>query len=276
MLLKWSSKAHALFTVCVTVVFFLPLYLVLINIFKDSKQVMGDPLGFPTSFTLANIRSVLTRPDHLIYTSMWNSTLITALSVCVVIVSSSMVAYYLVRNDSKKSRLLLVFFLFGLMVPTTIILIPVVKVLIAVHLMSTKTGLIAFYMGYYVPFGIFMYSGFIRTIPRELDEAAAIDGSSPLRTFWRIIFPLLGPCTSSVIIFIGLWVWNDFLNPLIIIGPIKGTTITAGIYRVIGQYSVNWGEMFAMMFLASLPIIFLYLALQRKFVEGITSGSLKG
>ncbi|NOU71234.1 ABC transporter permease subunit [Paenibacillus sp. LMG 31458] len=276
MLSGWFARAHALFTICITFIFFLPLYLVLVNIFKDNKLVMANPLSFPTHFTLENLKGVLLRPDHLILTSMWNSVVITVISIVVVIVSSSMVAYYLVRNDSKKTRLLLIFFLFGLMVPTSIILIPIVKVLIAVHLMSTKTGLILFYMGYYVPFGIFMYSGFIRTIPRELDEAAAIDGSSPLRTFWTIIFPLLGPCTSSVIIFISLWVWNDFLNPLIIIGPIKGTTITAGIYRVIGQFSVNWGQMFSMMFIASLPIIVLYLALQRQFVEGITSGSLKG
>ncbi|MCJ8011520.1 carbohydrate ABC transporter permease [Paenibacillus sp. KQZ6P-2] len=273
---KWLSRAHKMITICITLVFFLPLYLVLVNIFKENDKIMADPLGFPTRFTLENLKGILTRPDHLLFTSMWNSVVITAISLLVIIVSSSMVAYYLVRNDSKKTRLLLLFFLFGLMVPTTIILIPVVKVLMAAHLMSSKIGLIVFYMGYYVPFGIFMYSGFIRTIPRELDEAASIDGSGPLRTFWKIIFPLLGPCTSSVIIFIGLWVWNDFLNPLIIIGPIKGTTITAGIYRVIGQFSINWGQMFSMMFLASLPIIVLYLALQKQFVEGITSGSLKG
>ncbi|KRF09941.1 carbohydrate ABC transporter permease [Paenibacillus sp. Soil787] len=273
---RFFGQLHVLFTICITFVFFLPLYLVLVNIFKDSKKVIADPLGFPKHITFENLIGVLTRSDHLLYTSVWNSVLITGLTLVVVIISSSMVAYYLVRNDNKKTRLLLIFFLFGLMVPTTIILIPVVKVLIAAHLMSTKTGLIIFYMGYYIPFGIFMYAGFIKTIPRELDEAASIDGSSSLRTFWRIIFPLLGPCTSSVIIFIGLWVWNDFMNPLIIIGPTKGTTITAGIYRVIGQYSVNWGQMFAMMFLASLPIIVLYLALQKQFVEGITSGSLKG
>ncbi|MFF2092189.1 carbohydrate ABC transporter permease [Paenibacillus sp. NPDC058174] len=273
---KLSAKAHILLTLVITLLFFLPLYLVLVNIFKPSDTIIANPLSLPLQFTLDNLTAVLTRPDHLLYSSMWNSIIITGLSLIVVILSSSMVAYYIVRNDSKKTRLLLLFFLFGLMVPTTIILIPVVKVLVALHLMSTKAGLIIFYMGYYIPFGIFMYTGFIRTIPRELDEAAAIDGSSAFRTFWRIIFPLLGPCTSSVIIFIGLWVWNDFLNPLIIIGPVKGTTITAGIYRVIGQYSVDWGQMFAMMFLASLPIIILYLALQKQFVEGITSGSLKG
>ncbi|WP_314591863.1 carbohydrate ABC transporter permease [Paenibacillus terrigena] len=273
---KWLSRAHKLFTICITLVFFLPLYLVLVNIFKENDKIMANPLSFPTRFTLENLKGIITRPDHLLFTSMWNSVVITTISLLVIIISSSMVAYYLVRNDSRKTRFLLLFFLFGLMVPTTIILIPVVKVLMATHLMSSKVGLIVFYMGYYVPFGIFMYSGFIRTIPRELDEAASIDGSGPLRTFWQIIFPLLGPCTSSVIIFIGLWVWNDFLNPLIIIGPIKGTTITAGIYRVIGQFSVNWGQMFSMMFLASLPIILLYLSLQRQFVEGITSGSLKG
>ncbi|NOU88754.1 ABC transporter permease subunit [Paenibacillus sp. LMG 31460] len=273
---KFKTRIHLLFTLCITFVFFLPLYLVLVNIFKENAAISANPLSFPVQFTLDNLKAVLTRPDHLLYNSMWNSFVITILTLSVVIFSSSMVAYYLVRNDSKKTRLLLLFFLLGLMVPTTIILIPVVKVLIAVHLMSTKTGLIMFYVGYYIPFGIFMYAGFIKTIPRELDEAASIDGSGPLRTFWRIIFPLLGPCTSSVVIFIGLWVWNDFLNPLIIIGPVKGTTITAGIYRVIGQFSVNWGQMFSMMFLASLPIIVLYLALQRQFVEGITSGSLKG
>jgi raffinose/stachyose/melibiose transport system permease protein len=113
-------------------------------------------------------------------------------------------------------------------------------------------------------------------IPRELEEAAAIDGAGRFQIFWKIVFPLLRPATASVMIFLGVWIWNDFLNPLIILGPSKGTTITTGIYRAIGQYQADFGQVFTLMFLATLPVLIFYLALQKDFVKGLTGGATKG
>jgi len=162
------------------------------------------------------------------------------------------------------------------MIPPQVILIPVTDVLRFTHLMTTLQGLILFNIGYYIPFGVFVFTGFIRTVPVELEEAAVIDGASRMQVFWRIVFPLLRPATASVLIFLGVWIWNDFIDPLVILGPSQGTTVTTGIYRSIGQYQADFGSVFALMFLATLPVLIFYLALQKHFVKGLTGGATKG
>jgi raffinose/stachyose/melibiose transport system permease protein len=191
-------------------------------------------------------------------------------------VFSAMLGHYLSRSQGRWVRPLTLVLLAGLMIPPQVILLPITRVLQLFDLMATVQGLILFNVGYYVPFGVFVFTGFMRQIPRELEEAAAIDGASRFQTFWKIVFPLLRPATASVMIFLGVWIWNDFLNPLIILGPSKGTTITTGIYRAIGQYQADFGQVFALMFLAPLPVLIFYLVLQKDFVKGLTGGASKG
>ncbi|MFG2626463.1 ABC transporter permease subunit [Streptomyces sp. NPDC048473] len=121
-----------------------------------------------------------------------------------------------------------------------------------------------------------IFAGFVRSVPIELEQAAAIDGAGWFATFWRIIFPLLRPATASSVIFFGVWIWNDFLNPLIILGPGNGAAVTTGIYRSIGQYQADFGSVFGLMFLSSLPVLVLHLVLQKQFVKGLTGGATKG
>jgi raffinose/stachyose/melibiose transport system permease protein len=116
----------------------------------------------------------------------------------------------------------------------------------------------------------------MRPTPGEGEEAAAVGGAGRATVFWRVVFPLLRPASASVLIFLGVWIWNDFLNPLIILGPGQGTTVTTGIYRSIGQYQADFGGVFAVMFLATLPVLIFYLFLQRHFVKGLTGGATKG
>jgi raffinose/stachyose/melibiose transport system permease protein len=132
------------------------------------------------------------------------------------------------------------------------------------------------FAAYYLPFAVFVYAGFLRTVSRELDEAGAIDGASSFKVFWRIIFPLMRPATASVVVIVALWTWNDFLSPLIILGAAHGVTITTGIYLAIGAYSIDYGQEFGVMLLASLPVLALFLLLQRHFVSGLTAGGTKG
>jgi raffinose/stachyose/melibiose transport system permease protein len=164
----------------------------------------------------------------------------------------------------------------GLMIPPQVILIPITDVLRAIGLMGTLKGLVLFNIGYYVPFGVFVFSGFVRTVPIELEEAAAVDGASRSQIFWRIVFPLLRPASASVMIFLAVWIWNDFIDPLIILGPGRGTTVTTGVYRAVGQYQTDFGSVFALMLLATLPMLVFYLSLQRHFVKGLTGGATKG
>ncbi|KAB1916379.1 carbohydrate ABC transporter permease [Micromonospora sp. AMSO31t] len=257
-------------------VFFVPLYFVLANVFKPGDLIAKQPAKLPLPPTLANIEAVLTRPDRLFWVSLTNSIVVTLLSVLVLIVLSAMLGHYLARTRNRWTRALTLLLLCGLMIPPQVILIPITDVLRFTHLMATLQGLVLFNVGYYVPFGIFVFMGFIRAVPVELEEAARIDGASRMQVFWRVVFPLLRPATASVVIFLSVWIWNDFINPLIILGPSQGTTITTGIYRSIGQYQADFGSLFALMFLATLPVLIFYLALQRQFVKGLTGGATKG
>jgi raffinose/stachyose/melibiose transport system permease protein len=271
--LPWVRPLVAL---VISALFAVPLYFVTINVFKPGDKITAQPGTPPVPPTLHNITAVLTRPDRLFWVSLVNSLVVTSLSVIILAILSAMLGHYLARTKGWHSRALMLILLCGLMIPPQVILMPITRVLRVAHLMTTLQGLVLFNVGYYVPFGVFVFAGFMRSIPVELEEAAAIDGAGKARIFWRIVFPLLRPATASVVIFLGVWIWNDFLDPLIILGPSQGTTVTTGIYRSIGQYQSDFGTVFALMFLATLPILIFYLLLQRHFVKGLTGGATKG
>ncbi|WP_433259643.1 carbohydrate ABC transporter permease (plasmid) [Streptosporangium sp. CA-135522] len=265
-----------LFAIAVTSAFFLPLYLVVTNVFKRGPDITADPAGLPIPPTLDNLTQALARPDGLFWNGLVNSVTVTLLSIVVLTVVSAMLGHYVARTRSRFGRIALLVLLAGLMIPPQVILVPVTQVLEATGLMGTISGLVLFNVGYYVPFGVFVFSGFIRSIPIELEEAASMDGCGRFATFWRVVFPLLRPATASVLIFLGVWIWNDFLNPLIILGPAGGTTVTVGVYRSLGQFQRDFGGMFGLMFMATLPILVFYLVLQKHFVKGLTGGAVKG
>jgi raffinose/stachyose/melibiose transport system permease protein len=256
--------------------FVIPLYMILVNVVKQGEKITQDPAGLPIPPTLEHLTGLLTRPDNLFWASLTNSVVVTTLSIIVLTVLSAMLAHYLVRSRSRWARVAMLLLLSGLMIPPQVILMPITQVLQFLGLMTTVQGLVLFNVGYYIPFGVFVFSGFLRGIPIELEEAAAIDGTSRTRIFWRVVFPLLRPATASVLIFLGVWIWNDFIDPLVILGPSQGTTITTGIYRSIGQYQADFGTVFALMFLATLPVLIFYLFLQKQFVKGLTGGATKG
>ncbi|GAA2800728.1 carbohydrate ABC transporter permease [Kitasatospora paracochleata] len=270
---SWLRPFAATF---VTAVFFVPLYVVLVNVFKQGQDITADPVGLPVPPSLDSVRQVLSRPDHLFWYGLVNSVEITAISITAVTVISAMLGHYLARSQGRWARAALAFLLCGLMIPPAVILEPVTEVLRSLGLMTTIVGLVLVNVGYYVPFGVFVFTGFMKTIPIELEEAAALDGAGRFRIFWQIVFPLLRPASASVLIFLGVWVWNDFLNPLLLLGPASGTTVTVGIYRAIGEHHSDFGQVFALMFLATLPVLIFYLAFQKHFVKGLTGGATKG
>jgi raffinose/stachyose/melibiose transport system permease protein len=271
-----GSALRPLAVTAVGIAFSLPLYVVLANVFKRGPEIAASPVSLPVPPTLGNLEAVLDRPDHLFWVSLANSLLVTGLSVLVLTVLSAMLGHYLARTSSRWGRVATLVLLCGLMIPPQIILLPITEVLRQVGLMATVQGLVLFNVGYYVPFGVFVFTGFVRTIPVELEQAAAMDGAGRFQVFWRIVFPLLRPATASTVIFFGVWIWNDFLDPLIILGPSQGTTVTTGIYRSIGQYQADFGTVFGLVFLSSLPVLLFYLALQKQFIKGLTSGTTKG
>ncbi len=258
-------------------VFSLPLYLALVNIFKTEEQITRYPIALPAPFTLENIITVLTRPDHLLFEGLKNSLIITVSTVITVVFFASAIGYYIARSNKRYMQYILLIFVAGMMVPAQVVLIPLARMLNWLGLIGTFQGLILLQTGGgLLSFAVFVYSGFVKSIPRELDEAAMIDGANRFTIFWRVIFPLMRPATATVVIFVSLWTWNEFLLPLIILGPGEGVTVTTGIFTAVDNLNINYGGAFALMFLSALPILGFFFSMQKEFIAGLTGGSIKG
>ncbi|MBJ6360132.1 carbohydrate ABC transporter permease [Paenibacillus sp. GCM10012307] len=272
-----GSNIRHIFLIPLSLLLLIPFYIAVINAFKTREDILANPFSMSIgNLTLDNfLRSAVT-PSFNIFKAYWTSILITSVSVVLLILLCSMMSFVFARVQNRFLSICYLLLLSGLMIPPQVILIPLVKVLAKLGLMFTPQGLILYNIGFYVPFTVFIFVGFIRTLSRELDESAKIDGASQLTIFWRILFPLLRPATASAVIFLSLWIWNDFVNPVIILGSTKSYTVTTGIFQAVGQYSTNWEDVFALVVLASAPIFVLYLFMQKQFIAGLTEGSLKG
>jgi raffinose/stachyose/melibiose transport system permease protein len=264
-------------TIFVALLFLLPIFIVLINSVKESSEILGDPAGIPANPTMQNFANALNPEKSDLLAGLQRSLVVTIVSALLTCLLSAGLAYTLARSRTKSASVFTWILLAGFMVPGQVLLVPLVEVLRRVNLLGNYTGLILANIAFFLPFGVFVFTRFIRGISRELDEAAAIDGASRSRTFWVIIFPLLRPATASVLIFLGVWIWNDFLNPLIILGPLTGQTVITGLfYQVSARQVSDYGTIFAYMILASLPILVIFLALQKQFISGLTAGATKG
>lgn len=258
-------------------VFLVPFYLVVVNAFKTKADVLRDPLGLPLGrMTLDNIVDALTRPSFQVVEAYATSFTITILSVIGVLVTSAGIAYVIARERRRSVRLLQLLLVAGLMVPPQVVLIPVVKLLGAVNLMFTIPGLVLFNIGFYLPFATFIYIGYVRTVPRELDEAAALDGAGRIRTLASVVLPLMRPATTTLFVLLFIFVWNDFVGPQLILGAGRSYTVTTGLYRAVGQFSTDWSLVFAYALIVSIPVIALYAAAQGRIVAGLTAGATKG
>lgn len=251
----------------------IPSYICVVNVFKDSAAVVSEPLSIQIPPVMDSLESALTDPTTNVI-GMYKNTLILLVSVVVLCVAvSSLASYYLARSNSRFARFSRLYFMLGLMVPYIIVYLPLCSLVKKMNIPFGIPLLIAVFVSGNISFSTFMYSNFIRQLPKELEEAAMIDGASRFQIFWKILFPLLKPCTATICIFVGLGVWNDYMTPMLL-GQVK--TITVGIYSAVGPYSANWSMVFAFVLLASVPMIVLFLCMQKQFVSGLVSGAVKG
>lgn len=262
--------------VAAALLFSVPLYLVIVNVFKPSNEIFANPALLPVQPTLENFATVVTRPDALFWNGLINSTQITVFSVLATILLASMCAYYLARTPGRVTRVIVVLVVVGMMIPGAVIIQPVIQILLAAGLIGTIPGLVIVNIAGSLPFAILVFMGFVRSIPIELEQAAAVDGAGPIRIYWQIVFPLMRPAVATVLIFVAVAVWNDFIMPLIVLGPGSGTTVTVGLYRSVSKYVADYGAVFAFMVLATIPILVLFLFFQRYFVKGLIAGATKG
>jgi raffinose/stachyose/melibiose transport system permease protein len=268
--------ARITLAIVVILAFVSPIYLTIVNAFKSEGAIESNPEAPPIHPTLTNLSTALSRPDHLLQLGLRNSLIVVVCSVLLLIPLGSAFSFYISRKRTKVRAAILVMLAAGLMIPPQVVLLPTIHILTLVGLDHTYPGLILSNVGGgYLSFAVFVYVGFMRAVPSEIVEAARMDGASSLRIWWTIIMPLVRPATATVAIFLSLWIWNDFLNPLFILGPLEGQTITTGLYLSIGQFQMDYGQLFGIMFLAGIIPVVGYLAMQKQFIAGLTAGSTK-
>ncbi len=258
----------------ISLVWFLPVYFMLINSFKPLKGVIFTTAAFPTQLYFDNIVEVWQGVRYFLLFS--NSFIITSISIVGIVLFAAMAGYRLSRTHSKLSGIIMSYFILTLIIPFQAIMIPLVKTMRDFSMIDSRWGLIVVYIALGTPIAIFLYQGYVKTIPYTLEESAIIDGAGPITIFFRIIFPLLKPMTSTIVILQSLYIWNDFLLPLISLSSESVKTIPLGIAgKFFGQYAFKWNLGITAMLMASLPMLVLYIFLQRHIIGGVMRGSVK-
>ncbi|MEU0569907.1 carbohydrate ABC transporter permease [Nonomuraea sp. NPDC005983] len=259
--------------IAVAVAFLFPVYALITLSLKDPAQISQTPLALPAPPSLDNYATAWTAAS--LGPSLVNSTVITVVSLVALIALGSFAAYYLARAQSRLGYGLYVLFLLGIVLPFQLGMIPLYQLVTDLGLIGSHAGMIIFYTGIQLPFTVFLYTGFIRALPREYASAAQIDGASHLVAFAKVVFPLLRPITGTVLILNAVFIWNDFFTPLLYLGGSGYETIPVSVFAFVGQYVSNHGLVFAGLVLGSLPIVLAFLLLQRYVIKGFSSG-LKG
>jgi raffinose/stachyose/melibiose transport system permease protein len=250
-----------------------PFYFVLVNTMKTRAEFATSPLTLPHQLNFSNYVEAFHKMDLAV--SFTNSLLITTVSVTLIVIFGSMAAYPTSRIRNKWTRLLFIYFLVGFMVPLQTTMVPLFIIIKNLALVNKIGGVMLIYSAQCI-FSFFMYQGFIKTVPRELEEAGLIDGCTMWQSFWRIVFPLLKPVTVTVIIFESMWIWNDFMFAYLFLHSKKSMTLVLEIYKGVGEFGNDWPIMLSTMVIILIPSVAFYLIMQRHIISGLTSGALKG
>lgn len=272
-----ERKRHNIFIVLLGILlsisWILPFFIVLFGSFKSRSEIFQDPLGLPETLQWENYVTAWESMDY--GTSFMNSLIITVISVLLIVVVAAMAAYGLSRLPSKFSQF--IYYLCGvlMLVPFQTVMIPLVTIFGQVNLLS-RAGLIIMNIGFGLSMSIFLFYGALQSVSKSMDEAAMLDGAGSFRTFWQIIFPSLRSTASTVVILNAIRIWNDYLLPSLVINNEGTRTIPLTMYSFFGEYTVQWELALAALVLSIIPIIILYIFLQRYIIKGVTEGAVKG
>ncbi|MGC5396419.1 carbohydrate ABC transporter permease [Streptomyces sp. DT20] len=260
------------------VVMMVPVYLLLVNAFKSQQDILDNPFGIPLSgLTLKHLSAAVTSPQFNVIGGYGFTLFLVVMVDVLCILLAGPAAYAIARSLKKRTQLVMLYFLAGTFIPGAAVIIPVIYVLREIGLANSVTGLVAHDVASTLPVSIFLFVGFIRTIPVDIDHAATIDGAGRYRTFWTIIFPLMRPAVVTVLILNSIGIWNDFVSPQILLSPSSGHyTVTTAIYAGISQYSTDLTKVFPNLLLAIAPVVIFFIYMQRHIISGLTVGAVKG
>ncbi|MGC5170662.1 carbohydrate ABC transporter permease [Microbacterium sp. DT81.1] len=268
----WRTGVLEVGTILIGVLFLIPIY-VLVNLSLKAPGDQSATLALPQQPTFQNYIDAWEQGG--LGTALINSAIVTGFIVVLTVVFAAAAAYPLSRLGARWSKITYLAFLAGLLLPAQLALLPLYQTIRDLGLLGTLAGVIIVGVGASMPFSIFLYAGFMRALPAEYEEAAALDGAHAFRTFWSVVFPLVRPITGTIIILTAVAQWNDFLTPLLYLSGSDQQTITVAIYGFVGQYGAQWNLIFAGIIISILPILIAYFFLQKYIVQGF-AGGLKG
>jgi raffinose/stachyose/melibiose transport system permease protein len=251
-----------------------PLYFLVNIALKTREDGINTPAYEPAlNPTLANFAHVLgSETSGTLYLGLANSMLIVVVAVFGLVIFGSTTAYVLARRTSKLSKTAFYMILIGIVVPAQLGLVPLYVGAQSLGLIGSPIGLGIVYIAMLMPLSVFLYAGFVRALPTEYEEAANIDGASRLRTYIQVVFPLLAPATGTVATMAGIIIWNDFFTPLIFLGGSESPTLPVVIYSYVGEFNIEWNNIFSVLIIAMIPITIVYLIFQKKFIQGFSGG----
>lgn len=284
--MKKSSKI--IFTVLGTIVAIytlFPFYLVVLNTFKNANGIVANPVGFGgVSFSqlISNISAVVNNSNFNFWYAFGTSVIITVLSLVLLALFGGMAAWVICRNKTKWSTAIYMVFIASMIIPFQVVMLPLISTFrdvsqfIGISMLQSIPGIVFAYCGFGGAMTVFILTGFIKGIPYELEEAAAIDGCSPEGTFFRIIFPLLTPVITTVTILNGMWIWNDYLLPSLMLGQNgKVKTLPVAVQAFVGSYVKQWDLILTAALLAIVPMIVIFLVAQKQIMNGMVEGAIK-
>jgi len=275
---KVTDRVLTVILIVVCFVFFIPLLLVLLNSFKSKFTIISTPFALPNSETFVGFENYIKGiTTSGFFGALGRSVFITVGSVLLIVLGTSMTAWFITRIRNLWTKLLYVLFIFSMIVPFQMVMYTMVFTADRLHL-NNPVGALVLYLGFGAGLSVFMFSGFVRSIPLELEEAATIDGCKPLQLFFRIVFPVMRPTAVTVAVLNAMWIWNDYLLPYLVLGTEKYKTLPVTIQITMqGAYgSVDWGGFMATLVLAIIPIVIFYLSCQKFIIKGVIAGAVKG
>ena len=261
----------------ISLVYVFPIVLVVINSFKKKAYISRKPFAIPTDKMYVGLENYVNGIKKTGFVdAFWTSLFITVLSVAIIILCTSMCAWYISRVKNKFTTGLYFLCLFSMIVPFQMVMFTLSKLADMLHL-GNPLGIVVVYLGFGAGLSVFMFCGFVKSIPLEIEEAAMIDGCTPIQTFFRIVMPILKPTCITVAILQAMWIWNDYLLPYLVLDMTIYKTIPIAVQYLRGGYgSIDMGAMMGVLVLAIIPIIIFYLVCQKYIIEGVVAGAVKG
>lgn len=281
---KIAMNVGEAFAIALVIVFLTPLFLVLLNAAKTNNEIISAPLAMPSNWGVLweNILRIWSNTNLRYSQALVNSVIITTFSLTGITIFSAAAAWVLLRTKTKTSTAILMLFVAAMVIPFQVVMFPLVRwfgifqSITGIQMLRSYTGIIVAYVGFGSSLSIFMFHGFMKSIPHEIEEAAYMDGCGKFKTFFLIVLPILKPIYVTILILNGIWIWNDFLLPMLVLG--KGTavqTLPLAVNNFAGAFLVSWDLMMTAILMALLPVVVFFILAQKHIIKGMVEGSVK-